>query len=171
MKTILFVVIILSLFANQAFAQSAYVLPYPSAMPGNILYRFNLVKESLLKFWYFGDFGQFEYNLKGSDKYLVEAKTLFEYQQYLLGFQALANSDDYFIKTLPNLNSAQKNGKNIKNDREVLRNAALKHIETLSKLIREVPETFVWKPEKEKPAVLNIKEKINKSISIREKYL
>lgn len=168
-KIIVVISIIFFLFPNYTFAD--YVLPYPSAMPGNILYKINLVKDSLLKFWYFGDFGQFYYHLKESDKYLVETKTLFEYKQYLLAYKALQKSDDYFVKTLPNLNSAQKSGKNIKNDREILRSAVLKHTEILSKIIREVPETFVWKPEKEKPTTLKIKQKIDQSISIRTKYL
>lgn len=170
MKKILVVILVIFfLFPSYTFAD--YVLPYPSVMPGSALYKFNLAKESLLKFWYFGDFGKFNYNLRQSDKYLVESKTLFEYKQYLLGYKALVKSDDYFIKTLPNLNSAQKNGKNVNNDREILKNAALKHVETLSNLIKDVPETFIWKPEKEKPTVLNMEEEINQSISIRQKYL
>lgn len=171
MKKIFFATIIFLFFVNQVYAQSSYVLPYPSAMPGNILYRFNLVKESLLKFWYFGDFGQFEYNLKKSDKYLVEAKILFEYQQYLLAFKSLEKSDDYFEKTLPYLLKAQKNEKNITVNKNLLKDAALKHIQILSRLAKDLPPTFIWTPEKDKPTTLNIKEKIDQSISIRAKYL
>ena len=63
--------------ASRAFAESPYVLPYPSAMPGSIFYKLNLIQDELLRFWYFGDFGQFKYNLAQSDKYLVEAINLF----------------------------------------------------------------------------------------------
>lgn len=171
MKKILILVIVFFIFANQTFAQSSYVLPYPSAMPGNILYKFNLIKESLLKLWYFGDFGKFEFSLKESDKYLVEAKTLFEYEQYLLAFKSLNKSDSYFEKTLPYLLNAQRNGKNIANNREILKNAAFKHIQVLSRLAKELPSTFVWTPEKDKPTKLNIKEKLDQSISMRAKFL
>lgn len=171
MRKILVFVVIFFLFANQVFASSSYVLPYPSAMPGNVLYKLNLVKESLLRFWYFGDFGQFKYNLKESDKYLVEAKTLFEYEQYFLAFKSLQKSDDYFGKTLPYLLNAQKNRKNISVNRNILREAALKHIQVLSRLAKDLPLIFVWTPEKDKPTTLNIKEKIDQSISIRENFL
>lgn len=171
MKKIFFFAIFFLLFVNQIFAQSQYVLPYPSAMPGNILYKINLVKKSILKFWYFGDFGQFEYNLKESDKHLVEAKTLFEYEQYLLAFKSLQKSDDYFGKAFPYLLNAQKNGKNISVNKNILKDAALKHIQVLSKLVKDLPSTFIWTPEDDKPTTLNIKQKIDQSISIRAKYL
>lgn len=171
MKKILLFIVFFFLFTNQVFAQSTYVLPYPSAMPGNILYKINLVKESILKFWYFGDFGNFEYNLKESDKYLVEAKTLFEYEQYLLAFKSLQKSDDYFVKTMPYLLIAGKNGKNITVNKNLLKEAGLKHIQVLSRLAKDLPLTFMWIPEKDKPTTLNIKDKIDQSISLREKYL
>lgn len=170
MKKLFFLVVIFIFIPNYAFAKS-YVLPYPSLMPGNIFYKFNLVKESALKFWYFGNFGQFEYNLKESDRYLVEAKTLFEYEQFLLAYKALQKSDEYFVKTLPFLMSAQKEGKNINQDRELLKEASLKHIQVLSKLTKDTPLSFVWEPEKEKSRILNIRSKLEQSIVIRAKYL
>ncbi len=76
---------LLSLFLPlSSFAQSDYVLPYPSSMPGSIYYKLHLAWESVIEYWNFGDFGQFIYNLKQFNKYVVEAKTLFEYIQYLL---------------------------------------------------------------------------------------
>lgn len=173
MKRSFFIYFVITLFllVKPSFVQANYVLPYPSAMPGNILYKINLVKESLFKFWYFGDFGQFEYNLKESDKYLVEAKTLFEYEQYLLAFKSLEKSDNYFGKTMPYLLEAQKNGKNITVNKNLLKDAVLKHIQVLSRLEKDLPSTFIWTPEKDKSTTLNIKEKIDQSISIRAKYL
>lgn len=170
MKKLFFLVVLFLFIPNYALAKS-YVLPYPSSMPGSIFYKFNLVRESVLKFWYFGNFGQFEYNLKESDKYLVEAKTLFEYDQFLLASKALQKSDEYFVKTLPFLISAQKEGKNINQDRELLKEASLKHTQVLSKLEKDTPSSFVWTPEKEKPTTLNIKSKLDDSILIRAKYL
>jgi hypothetical protein len=168
----IFIVVLLSfLFITSTYASSSYVLPYPSAMPGNISYKIHLVEETLLKYWYFGDFGQFNYNLKESDKYLVEAKTLFEYNQYLLGFSALEKSDSYFINTLPNLIKAQNRGESILVDRQLLREAAQKHIEVLTKLEQEIPASFTWSPEKSLPTRLNLKASIDNSIMIRGKFL
>ena len=72
------------LIPSSVYAQSSYVLPYPSQMPGGLYYKIHLIYENVSKYWYFGDFGRFDYNLKQSDKYLVETKTLFEYKQILV---------------------------------------------------------------------------------------
>ena len=137
-------VFLLSLFiiAKPSYASSSYVLPYPSTMPGNVFYKIHLVEEALLKYWYFGNFGQFTYNLKESDKYLVEAKTLFEYNQYLLGYQALEKSDTYFSRTLPYLLKAQNEGKDISANRQLLSQAALKHQQTLLTMESVSPAGF-----------------------------
>src|SRR3989344_915961 len=158
-------------FASQSFAESSYVLPYPSAMPGSVLYKFGLVREALMKYWYFGDFGEFNYNLSQSDKYLVEVKTLFDYKQYLLGYQALFTSNGYFEKIKPNLVSAEKHGKNVSNKMNLLKEAARKHIEELAKLKETVPENFSWQPEKQKSTNLHLWESIDRSIGIREEIL
>ncbi len=140
-------------------------------MPGGFSYKLHSLYENLSKYWYFGNFGQFTYNLKESDKYLVEAKTLFEYNQYLLGFSALEKSDTYFINTLPNLIKAQNKGENISTYRQLLGEAAQKHVEVLTKLKQEVPDSFTWTPEKSLPTHLSLKSAIDNSIKIRDKFL
>ncbi|HSX40465.1 MAG TPA: hypothetical protein VLF68_02530, partial [Candidatus Saccharimonadales bacterium] len=127
--------------------------------------------EKLMQFWYFGDFGAFEYNLKESDKYLVEAKTLFDYQQYLLAYNALKKSDDYFLKIKPTINKAQRSGKSIVNEQKTFSEAAQKHIEVLSKLESDVPATVVWQPEKQAATNLDLKTAIETSIKIRKNNL
>jgi hypothetical protein len=164
------IVFILTLFLLSpvlCYASSNYVLPYPSSMPGSKIYSMHVLWEKALRFWYFGDFGQFEYNLKESDKYLVEAKTLFEYKQYLLGYSALQKSNAYFKNTLPYLISAKKHGKNILEKENILKEASLKHDEVLSALIQEAPSEFRWNPEKASPQDLNIAGLIQDSLSLR----
>lgn len=155
-------------FTFPTFANSNYVLPYPSAMPGSILYKVNLVKEKLMSYWYFGDFGQFEYNLKYSDKYLVEAKTLSEYKQYLLATNALKKSNSYFARLKNNLNKAKKNGKNTTEIENKLKNASLKHIEILNSIKYTSPSQYIWKPENDLPTKLNIEVLIQEAINIRQ---
>lgn len=152
-------------------AASDYVLPYPSVMPGSPSYKISLIKDEILKYWYFGNFGQFKYNLKLADKYLVESKTLFEYKQYLLAIKALHKSDDFFAKTEKFLFKAKAEGKNIEQNRNIQKNASQKHIEVLKKLSQELPADFEWKPEKDKPSILHIKKEIDSAISVREKFL
>jgi hypothetical protein len=168
---ITFILSFLAFFPSQSFAQSDYVLPYPSAMPGSIWYKIHLVQEKIDQFWYFGSFGQFDYNLKQSDKYLVEAKTLFEYRQFLLAYEALKKSDAYFQKVPYYLNRAEQEGKNIIDKKKILKAAALRHSEVLNRLQKEVPDTFFWQPEKKSATDLNIKQEVENSIVIRSNIL
>lgn len=158
-------------FSPSAFAQSDYVLPYPSYMPGNRMYKIHQIIEVLENYWYFGNFGKFDYNLTLSDKYLVEAKTLFDYKQYLLAYKALEKSNQYFLKTAPYLQKAKEDGKDISQKRVILRSAAEKHVEILQDLAKRVPDTLIWKPEKASSTTLDIKNLIQTSIRIRTSYL
>lgn len=165
------VFLLLTFFKSSVFAQSDYVLPYPSGMPGSLLYKIRLIYENVSKYWYFGDFGQFDYSLKMADKYLVEAKTLFEYKQYLLGYKALKKSDRYFPNSLASLVKAEKNNKNISQKTIMLRQAALKHIEILEKMRINSPNVFNWQPEKTPSTILNIDGEIKSAINIRKNAL
>lgn len=159
------------LFPQRIFAESSYVLPYPSAMPGSIFYKLNLIQEEILKFWYFGDFGKFKYNLAQSDKYLVESKTLFDYKQYLLAYRALQKSDNYFKQIEPAISTAKKNRKNTIDKEKLLKEAAEKHIEELLKLKQNLPATFEWRPEKQEGKILNLSLSLEDSIKIRQEAL
>jgi len=171
MRVLLFFLFVFLFLPTAIFASSSYVLPYPSAMPGSVLYKTHLLQEKMEKYWYFGDFGQFDYNLKLSDKYFVEAKTLFEYQQYLLGVISLRKSDSYFQRTLPNLLQARQHNKDITEKRTVLSQAAAKHIEILSKLQQDLPSTFLWAPEKSIATTLKLRDLVSWSIQVRKKIL
>lgn len=140
-------------------------------MPGSMLYKIHLVSEKIMQYWYFGSFGQFNYNLKQADRYLVESKTLFEYKQYLLAYKSLEKSNSYFAKTPIFLDKAFKEGKNITQKEILFKNATLKHIEVLLKLKNDLPKKFVWAPEKSPPTVLNIEKLLNESIALRSKDL
>lgn len=165
---ILFLLLFIFLFPRNIFAESTYVLPYPSAMPGSIFYKLNLIQEEVLKYWYFGDFGQFKYNLTQADKYLVEAKTLFEYKQYLLGYNALNKSNLFYKKVKPALTSARKHGKDIVEKSQTFKRASQKHIEELEKMKKNIPEVFEWKPEKGRPSNLDLGGLISRSAEIRK---
>lgn len=156
---------------SSVFAESDYVLPYPSFMPGSRWYVIQESIDKIKKYWYFGSFAQFKYHLSQSDKYLVETKTLFEYKQYLLGYQSLRKSNVHFLKLKPFLKAAEKDGKRIEEKRKILNMAALKHIETLNSFSLTLPKTFEWKPEKEVPTVIHFEQLIDTSIEVRKKAL
>ncbi len=164
---VLFFFLVLSC-ARYAFASSDYVLPYPSAMPGSFFYKLDLFKEAVMKIWYFGDFGQAKFDLQMADKYLVEAKTLFEYKQYLLAENALLKSNIYFSEVKPNLLKAQKNGKPTQESMLNLKNAASKHIEELLMMESSTPVSFAWVPEKGKTTNIALHNEIDNAIQIRE---
>jgi len=166
-KTIFLSFLIFLLSTQFVFADSQYVLPYPSSMPGTFQYKLRVITEPLFKLWYFGDLARFKYDLKQSDKYLVEAKTLFEYKQYLLAVDSLKKSDNYFEAAKKDLKIAEKR-KNIQEQELILKEASLKHIEIIEWLRQNTPETFFWRPEKTVPTNLNIWRNLDASIKIRE---
>ena len=171
LRWVLFLFLLINLSSVRVFAQSDYVLPYPSQMPGSKFYKINQAIEKLSYFWYFGNFGKTYYYQRLSDKYLVQAKTLFEYKQYLLAYKSLLKSNQYFEKIYPYLVSAKKEGKDISEKQEIFRQESLKHLEELNKLKNSTPEEFLWTPEKAKPTRLNIRSLIDASENIRKKYL
>ncbi len=157
---------------SPAFAQSSsYVLPYPSFMPGSTFYLPHLLWEKVSKYFYFGSLGQFKYNLGESDKYVVEAKTLYEYGQFMYASNSLNKSNEFFNNSLDSLNNAQKENKDVSLQRELLKGAALKHIEVLEKSESLLPEVVVWSPEKVKPTTIYIKRSIDEAILVRKKAL
>lgn len=175
MKVILSIIILLTLFlflvprvyatSNSA---SEYVLPYPGVMPGNKLYKVYELFDLAKKYYSFGDFAQFKYNLAQSDKYLVEAKTLFEYKQYPLALKSLDRSNNHFKKIYPSLISASKNGKNITEKKRLYGEAILKHLEVLRSITPTLPEVFIWQDEKKPPVTLSIRRALENSIRLRD---
>lgn len=154
------------LLAGSVLAQE-YVLPYPSFMPGHPFYKVQKILDKIQEFYSFGNFSKFHYSLKLADRKLVEAKTLFEYKQYLLAVNALKASDEYFKRVPVCLLSAKQEGKNIQEKSGLLKQAAIKHQDVLQKLMLEVPAEFKWQPEKEEETVIKIKSTIEESIKIR----
>lgn len=163
----LFVIILLLLIVQKpAFGQAKYVLPYPSFMPGTIFHKLYSGYEEISKIWSFGNISRFKNDLKFSDKYLVEAKILFDYNQYFLATAALERSDKYFenTKTI----KSKIDSKNVQFDTSILFEAEKKHIEELEKLKKDLPEEFTWQEKNKEPIKLNLKKIIEKSIAIRE---
>jgi hypothetical protein len=159
--------ILLFVLASQVHAQ--YVLPYPGPMPGNKLYQVMRLVDELQKFWYWGNIAKFKFNLGLSDKYLVEAKILFEYRQYFLAVESLKRSDLYFNQLPLYINGAKSEGKDVNELQKTYGQAVKKHIEVLLFLKEILPETFEWTPEKSQPTLLLLHEYITASTALRNK--
>lgn len=166
-----FLIMLILTFMPRVNAQSSYVLPYPSSMPGSKLYTLRQVYERVMQYWYFGSFGQFTYNLKLSDRYLVEAKTLFEYNQYLLGYRSLEKSNHYYTEIYPQLEIAKNEKKDISKKFEVFQDASKKHIEVLERLKTYLPQEFTWQAERSSPIVLSLWKIIDDSMRLRKEHL
>ena len=158
------IIAVLFLFVFPFPVAAEYVLPYPSYMPGNKLYTVSRIIDRLKAFWYWGDIGQFRYHLTLSDKYLVEAKTLFDYKQYLLAANALARSDLQFSQTTVNLSSARDHGKDISVLRQTLLRAETAHESVVRILLTDTPGTFTWTPERKAASYLDIHSMLEHSL-------
>lgn len=148
-----------------------YVLPYPSYMPGHKLYKPSRMLDEFKKWWYFGTIAQFKYHLNLADKYLVEAKTLFEYKQYLLAVDALKRSNSQFQFVPSFIQKTISKGKDMPNLRFTEREAVKEHIKVLEKLRGELPKEFLWSPEREKPTKLELHIILDEAILIRKNLL
>lgn len=145
-----------------------YVLPYPSFMPGNTLYRVTRMIDRLKKPLYFGSISRYKYHLALADKYLVEAKTLFEYKQYLLAADALKRSDREFAAVVPTIARGKKEGKDMRLFAQTLNDASDTHIMILRNLKMILPSEFEWRPEKASATTLTIADSIDVSMMLRE---
>ncbi len=158
-------------FFISARAQAFYVLPYPSYLPGNKLYSVSRVVDVLKKWWHWGSLSSFKYHLQLSDKYLVESKTLFEYTQYPLAIDALRRSNDQFLDAMQSFSEIEKGNIDPKASRFQLIEGAEVHRKVISKLIGELPESFLWTPEKNKPMELSISRLLDEAVKIREQAI
>lgn len=148
-------------------AHAEYVLPYPSYMPGNKLYRIARIVDRLKKPFYFGSIGRVKYHSALADKYLVEAKTLFEYKQYLLALDALSRSDREVAAMVPGLTGGGKEGKDMRAFIEQAHEMCDAHIFILNGLKSQLPVTFEWTPEKTGTTTLPLGDRITSSLGLR----
>ncbi len=141
-------------------------------MPGNKLYAVSRFFDTVKGWWSWGSIASVKYNQNLADKYLVEAKTLFEYKQYLLAVEALKRSDRRTRELSVYLQKTKNEGKNIETLQNTVKEEMEAHIATLDDLKGRLPETFLWQPEKSAPTSLPLGELLRTSkeerISVRE---
>lgn len=170
MKTFLIFASLIWIMAwNSCQVRAEYVLPYPSFMPGNKLYKISKIVDYLKRFWYWGSIASIKYNLGLSDKYLVEAKILFEYKQYALALNSLKQSD-YYVQQLPWFISKSKNEmKDTALLQTTVVNAMLTHTAVIATLKNELPTDFLWQPEKQERSLLPIGLSLDQALQIRKR--
>lgn len=143
-----------------------YMLPYPSYMPGNKLYKITRIVDQFKKYWYFGNIAQIKYHLGLSDKYLVESKTLFEYKQYLLAVDALKRSSDQFSQIHQYVKKAEAEGEDMQSLKKTITEASDVHSAVLEQLLQITPKEYEWKPEKMSSEQLQIHNDLQNAITV-----
>jgi hypothetical protein len=170
-KIIIFALLSIYFLSIIPSVRADYVLPYPSFMPGNKMYRISRIIDQLKRYWYWGNIAQIKYHLGLSDKYLVEAKTLLEYNQYLLASDALVRSDKEFMQLPKYVSSAKNEQVDVIKYKQLISQSGQKHKVILFTLITLVPTKFTWTPEKAKSTDLKLQEMLNGSVQLRGKVV
>lgn len=148
-------------------AHAAYVLPYPSFMPGNKVYKISRYIDVSRKWWSWGTIASLKYHQGLADKYLVEAKTLFEYKQYPLALDALARSDAHVSALRPLLSQGTADGKDMTKFAAAVDEEMTIHKSVIARIVSEVPETFPWQPERAPESNLLLHDILRQSYEIR----
>jgi len=144
-----------------------YVLPYPSYMPGHVLYVPQKIVDQVQEWWYFGWIGQSIYHRELSDRYLVEADTLFRYNQHKLASEALALSNAHFLQELLTVDDLDSEGYDNGLQRLLLIKQAQAHADMLEHLDEILPKQITWEQEKKDAVVLPLGLLVRQSIIIR----
>jgi hypothetical protein len=118
-------------------------------------------------YWNFGDIAGIKYERALSDKYMVEAKTLFDFGQYKLAVDALAKSDLHFAQAIVHAIEIGYKQKDDGTQKKILQNQAEKHKEVLDSLSGSLPDTITWDTEQTGSEELSISLIINKSKILR----
>ena len=140
---------------------AGYILPYPSYMPGHKLYKLEQIWDSAQEYWHFGNIAKFKYHQGLADKKLVEAKVLFEHEQYLLAVDAIQVSNSSLIEAGKYLGLAIQSGKQLNRKTETYKQALDRHKEDRIKLRSELPKVIIWEDENNPPVKLNLYEELH----------
>lgn len=165
MKRVLLLLILTLMLPRAVLAD--YTLPYPSYMPGNKLYKISRFFDTVQKYWYWGNIASVKYHLKLADKYLVEAKTLFEYRQYLLGVDALRRSNEHLPFINKYLILVLDDGKDAQKLKELVTEAMNVHLTMLEKMSIDLPSGYQWTPEKQPSTEIHFIELFQEARKIR----
>ncbi len=165
---ILFVSLYLSfIIGHLALVHAEYVLPYPSFMPGNTLYKISTLLDGIKRYWSFGNIAQLKYRMSMADKKLVEAKTLFEYKQYAFAMNAIYQSSAQAASVPRYLEMASAQGIDMKEFDKTVCEQMNVHQEVLHQLRTSLPTAFTWQEEKKDAVSLPIQKALDAAIQTR----
>jgi hypothetical protein len=159
--------LLLLLTGSVAFAAD-YNLPVKPILPGHPLYRISRNLDRVRSWFLWGDIAKATYRLTLADKYLAEAKTLFELKQFPFAVDALERSNLEFERIPGFLENDVRDGRDIGAMRDKVKASSRAHVTILDALEPMVPEVYVWTEDDGEPIQLEIREQILLSVGIRK---
>jgi len=117
--------------------------------------------------WSFGNIAQLKYRMSLADKYLVEAKILFEYKQYVFAVDALKKSSTEIGMITPFVQNAQQKGIDMRQFRKLICEQMVVHQSVISALSVGLPESYIWQEEKKNAVDLPINILLNEATAVR----
>ncbi|MBI4089531.1 MAG: hypothetical protein HY424_02365 [Candidatus Levybacteria bacterium] len=119
-----------------------YELPYPGLLPDNPLYVLRVIRDRTVGFLISSSLKKAEFNLLQADKRLNAGIYLFNKNKIPLSFSTISKAENYFEEAIEKIKQARKEGMNITEIVNKLRDAAKKHEEVLISLGDRSPKNF-----------------------------
>lgn len=170
MKRVLLIsLIIIFLFSTKVFAlgnaatQTAdlsvnmevnYDLPYPGLLPDNPLYVLKTMRDKTVSILITDPLKKAAFDLLQADKRLAAGMMLIQNSKnFVLAEQTISKGENYFDDAIIKIREAKKQGMGINDIRSKMANAAEKHKQVITDLIKKVPD-------KNKPGFILLQKRI-----------
>lgn len=138
-----------------------YQLPYPGILPDNPLYPLKVIRDHLIVFFNRDPIKKSEYYLLLSDKRAAMSLELTQKGKYQLAITTFSKGEKYFLKILPLIKSAKKQGNSPSAEfLEKLKTANQKHAELIDELISRSPKNLIFQIN----AIYQINQEIKKEL-------
>ncbi len=122
-----------------------YQLPYPGILPDHPLYPIKVIRDSLIVFFIREPIKKSEYYLLLSDKKIAMSLELIQKDKYQLAITTFSKGEKYFLKILPLIKLAKRQGNSAPADfLEKLKTANKKHAELIDELISRSPKNLIY---------------------------
>lgn len=132
-----------------------YTLPYPGLLPTNPLYPLKTFRDKVISLVIADPKKKSEFDLLQADKRLNAGVYLLKEgnKNEKLAVETISKGENYFFLSLAQIKLAQKQGENITDMRDHLRNASLKHQQVLEDLEKQVDSPYKEELQKEEQRV------------------
>ncbi len=122
-----------------------YQLPYPGILPDHPLYFIKAIRDHLIAFLNRDPIKKSEYYLLLSDKRVAMSLELTQKGKYQLAITTFSKGEKYFLKILPLIKLAKKQGNSPPAEfLEKLKTANQKHTELIDELISQSPKNLIF---------------------------